>query len=39
MNEPQIAVYNIKETILKFLNDDIGWQCEDGTVRCEEKNK
>ena len=21
------------------MNDDIGWQCEDGTVRCEEKNK
>jgi len=26
MNEPQIVVYNIKETVLKFLNDDIGWQ-------------
>ena len=26
MNEPQIVIYNIKETILKFLNDDIGWQ-------------
>ena len=26
MNEPQVVIYNIKETILKFLNDDFGWQ-------------
>ena len=26
MNEPQLVIYNIKETILKFLNDDFGWQ-------------
>ena len=26
MNEPQIIINNIKETISKFLNDDFGWQ-------------
>jgi len=26
MNESQIIMYNIKETISKFLNDDFGWQ-------------